>query len=393
MSDTGNDTYVEVTHQSWFGRLGESVKGIVIGLILIPCAFVLLSWNEERSADRASALATAAAVVVTAQAERVDAANDGALVHVMGRAVTDDVVRDPDFGVDVNALKLVRSVEMFQWRESTTQEVKEKLGGGTETVTTTSYTREWASDLADSSAFRQPRGHENPRVMPFFDATHLAGRVTLGAFRLPDDMVDSLDEERPVPLAQSVPAPPAEIAGRPARISGNEFYLGDSPDRPAVGDLRIAFTMVPPVDVSLVARQHRDTFMPYATPTGEVQLIETGLKGPEALFRTAESENALLTWALRIAGFCLMFFGFKLTFAVIEVAASFIPPLGWLTGGILSVVAGVLALVLSLGTIGTAWLAQRPLAAAGVGAVVLAVVAGIWLLRRRAATPPQHPAS
>ncbi|MGC2857476.1 TMEM43 family protein [Novispirillum sp. DQ9] len=393
MSDTGNDTYVEVTHQSWFGRLGESVKGIVIGLILIPCAFVLLSWNEERSADRSSALATAAAVVVTAQAERVDSANDGALVHVMGRAVTDDVVRDSDFGVDVNALKLVRSVEMFQWRESTTQEVKEKLGGGTETVTTTSYTREWASDLADSSAFRQPRGHENPRVMPFFDTTHLAGRVTLGAFRLPDDMVDSLDEERPVPLAQSVPAPPAEIAGRPVRIGGNEFYLGNNPDHPAVGDLRIAFTMVPPVDVSLVARQHRDTFMPYATPTGDVQLIETGLKGPEALFRTAESENALLTWALRIVGFCLMFFGFKLTFAVIEVAASFIPPLGWLTGGILSMVAGVLALVLSLGTIGTAWLAQRPLAAAGIGAVVLAVVAGIWLLRRRAATASPRPSS
>lgn len=123
------------------------------------------------------------------------------------------------------------------------------------------------------------------------------------------------------------------------------------------------------------------SFVPYSTPTGDVQLVEYGLKSPEAMVRTAERESAVLTWALRLAGFVLMFMGFKLVFAIIEAIAAFLP-LAWLSGAVLSVAAGILAFVLSTIVIGTAWMAQRPLVATGFVVALIGASVAVWYRRR-----------
>ncbi|WP_339136467.1 MAG: hypothetical protein WGN25_01115 [Candidatus Electrothrix sp. GW3-4] len=46
MSD---DSYTEVTNQSWFSRIGGAIKGIIFGFILFIIAFPLLFWNEGRA--------------------------------------------------------------------------------------------------------------------------------------------------------------------------------------------------------------------------------------------------------------------------------------------------------------------------------------------------------
>ncbi len=40
------DSYTEVTSQNWFSRIGESIKGILFGIIIIPVTIILLWWNE-----------------------------------------------------------------------------------------------------------------------------------------------------------------------------------------------------------------------------------------------------------------------------------------------------------------------------------------------------------
>ncbi|AVM75094.1 TMEM43 family protein [Magnetospirillum gryphiswaldense] len=383
-----SDTYVEVTHGTWGDRIWESLKGIVIGLVLIPVSIALLSWNEEQAVDRSGALAIATDVVISVPAERVSAANEGKLVHVSGRVSTDDVLADPDFGVEVSAIKLVRSVETYQWLETSSSETRDKFGGGTETVTTYKYSKDWSSGLANSSSFKKPEGHQNPSDTPFQDIHLLAGKVTLGAFELNEAMIEAMDDLQPVPLRQMAAELPDELDGRRALFTGSEIYLGDSPDAPRIGDMRVKFTMVAPADVSVLSRQRGVSFVPYSTPTGDVQLVEYGLKSPEAMVRTAERESAVLTWALRLAGFVLMFMGFKLVFAIIEAIAAFLPPLAWLTGAVLSVAAGILAFVLSTIVIGTAWMAQRPLVATGFVVALIGASVTIWY-RRRNKKPPQ----
>lgn len=175
---------------------------------------------------------------------------------------------------------------------------------------------------------------------------------------------------------------PDELDGRRVLFTGSEIYLGDSPDAPRIGDMRVKFTMAAPADVSVLSRQRGVSFVPYSTPTGDVQLVEYGLKSPEAMVRTAERESAVLTWALRLAGFVLMFMGFKLVFAIIEAIAAFLPPLAWLSGAVLSVAAGILAFVLSTIVIGTAWMAQRPLVATGFVVALIGASVAVWYRRR-----------
>ena len=152
------DSFTEVSSQSWFSRIGGAIKGVLIGLILFVIAFPLLFWNEGRSVKRYKTLEEGGGAVISVTAEAVDPANDGKLVHMTGEAVTDVTLTDPEFGISANALKFKRIVEMYQWEESTEKETKKKVGGGTETKTTYSYSKTWSSSVIQSDSFKKPEG-------------------------------------------------------------------------------------------------------------------------------------------------------------------------------------------------------------------------------------------
>ena len=131
-----DSSYTEVTSQNWFSRIGESIKGILFGIIVIPVTIVLLWWNEGRAVTTANSLKEGAAAVLHVAADKVDPANDKKLVHVTGDAQAEGPVVDTDYGVSVPALRLVRTEEIYQWVENKKTEKKEKVGGSEETTTT-----------------------------------------------------------------------------------------------------------------------------------------------------------------------------------------------------------------------------------------------------------------
>ena len=47
MSDPG-DTFTEVTSRSWISRIGQSIVGVLIGLVMVIASIVVLFWNEGR---------------------------------------------------------------------------------------------------------------------------------------------------------------------------------------------------------------------------------------------------------------------------------------------------------------------------------------------------------
>lgn len=118
---------------------------------------------------------------------------------------------------------------------------------------------------------------------------------------------------------------------------------------------------------------------------GEIALLEFGRASAHSMFKTAETENLILTWALRLAGFTLMWIGLSLLLWPAKVLADVLPFLGHLVGGGVSMITGLLAIGLSALTIGMAWIAARPLL--GIGLLVVVAVAGIGvaaLIKRRA---------
>ena len=202
----------ETTVESWGSRLGSSLKGVLFGFFLVLASVALLFWNEGRTVNRAKALNEGASAVITVDAAKVDPQNDGKLVCVSGEVATADVLEDLKFGVSVNAIKLVRKVESYQWKENEESTTKRGSGGSQETTTTYTYEKVWSPDLINSSAFKEA-GHENPATRPVDGAEFVASNVSLGAFRLSADLISRLGPEKafvppvPEPVAPETAAP------------------------------------------------------------------------------------------------------------------------------------------------------------------------------------------
>ena len=143
-------SYTEISNQSWFGRIGSSIKGVIFGIILFILAFPLLFWNEGRAVKRYKALEEGAGAVISVTADKVDPANDGKLVHITAKAITKDILEDSEFGISANAVKLKRVAKMYQWKEIKKSERTKKVGGGTTTKTTYFYEKEWSNKLINS---------------------------------------------------------------------------------------------------------------------------------------------------------------------------------------------------------------------------------------------------
>ncbi len=208
------DEFTEVTQQSFGQRLGNAFKGILLGIVLFLAAFAVLLWNEGRAVRQARTLKEGAANTVSVASDRVDPANDGKPVHMTGKAGTKDILTDEEFGVSASAIRLQRKVEMFQWKENQESTTEKKLGGGTQTKTTYRYVLAWSDQPIDSSAFKQQQDHVNPPV-PFASRTETASTVTIGAFRLPANMVDMASNFTPLTVAQDKRAKlPKNLRGR-----------------------------------------------------------------------------------------------------------------------------------------------------------------------------------
>lgn len=369
------DNYTEVSSESWFSRIGGAFKGIIFGLVLFIAAFPLLFWNEGRAVKTYKTLKEGGGAVVSVPADRVDSANEGKLVHLSGKAVTEATLTDPVFGVSASALKLRREVEMYQWHESSKSETKKKLGGGTETVTEYSYSKVWSKNAISSSSFKKSAGHENPGAMPYESEELVADKVTLGAFTLSPSLVGMISGPQPLPVSSDLPLP-EELAGKAKRHDGG-LYLGADPASPQVGDVRITFETVPPQDISLIAQQTKGSFEPYKATTGEhIELLETGIKTAEAMFQKAQRDNVFLTWIVRAVGFILMFAGLSMIFKVLSVVADVLPFLGSVVGAGTGIISFLIAAVLSLITVAVAWIVYRPL----LGVLLLAAAAGLIVL-------------
>lgn len=382
-----SDSYTEVTSQNWFSRIGESIKGILFGIVIIPLMIILLWWNEGRAVTTANSLKEGAKAVVSVSPDKVDAANDKKLVHVTGEAKAADPVVDPDFGVSVPALRLVRSEEIYQWVEDKKTEKKEKVGGGEETKTTYTYDKKWTDKAVNSANFKKPQGHENTGDLIAGDANIAAEKVTLGAFVVPESLVSQMGD----PAKHGVTD--ADLAKLPAdlkdgaHVQAGAFYFGEKPDAPQVGDVRVSFEIVKPGTFSIMAAQIGDTFEPYQTKAGDaLSMVESGTVSAETMFKNAASANTIITWLARLGGFLFMSFGFMAIMRPLSVIGSVVPFIGNIIGMGTGLISFALAATVSLVVIAIAWIVVRPLL--GIVILVLAIGGFIYTRKLAAASKP-----
>ena len=365
------DSFTEVTNTGYGSRIKGAIVGGLVGIICIPLSFILLWMNEENSARSHAGLSELSRLAVTVPADQVDAGNEGKPVHLTGKAVTEEVLKDELFQVSATALRLITSVSMFQWREEATTETKTTAGGGEKTVTTYEYKKDWSSYPIDSSSFSYPEGHENP-PMPYQSAELLAEKATVGAFRLNEDLVSQIEGVVPLELTAENRAALPEAMRADFKDSDSGYYQGEDPLVPAVGDLRVSFSVVPPSLVSFIAKQKGDTFEAFVARNGRTfSPLRMGELSAEEVIAAERGELKILTWTIRIVGLVLMVIGFAMIFRPLAVVSSFLPFLGDIVGAGTLVMAILISLSLSLTTIAVAWVLYRPLL--GIPLLVVAV--------------------
>lgn len=392
------DEFTEVTSSGWFSRITDSIKAVLVGLLLFVLAFPLLWFNEGRAVSAAKSLDEGASSVVSVSADKVDAANEGKLVHTTGVARTEDVLKDSDFGISMKTIKLTRSVEMYQWTEKKKTEKQKKIGGGEEKTTVHRYTKAWSSKTIDSSDFRKPKGHHNP-TMAYEGYTKRAQTVSLGAFTLADSVAKKIAGASLLsPDAQALEAVTPSLRERTQLRDGAFYVTGGGKkvgDGPLIGDLRVRFKVVQAAEISVAAKQVGSSLETWQSKTGNtIELVEMGTKAAEAMFANAKTAAATLTWILRLVGLLMMAFGVGLVFRPLVVVADVVPFVGEMLRIGTFFVSAAIAVPLSILTIALAWIAARPLIGGGFLLLFVGSVVGLVLLiRKRKAARTAAPAA
>lgn len=226
-------------------RRGATPGQRLLGLLLAAAIGALLwyawHWRAAVVPAASSPAAGRPTAALAVSAANVDAANQGRLVEVVGTVRGAAPIEDPQLGIrsETGTAALVRTVEMFQWREDCSAA---KCG----------YRQGWSTQAIDSAAFREPAGHANDARFPFMGATFRAAEWRLGAFRLDAVLAAALpfDAARRTPLPAALARLPPNLAAS-FRERDGALYSGD-PEHPAVGDLRVSYAVLAFADAQRV---------------------------------------------------------------------------------------------------------------------------------------------
>jgi len=367
------DTFTTVSSTSFFGRIRDAVVGFVVGPLLIIGAVILIFWNESHSVRVLKSLKEGAANVI--EADEFDSDNDGELVHVTGDTASDQTLSDPVFGISSPGIRLNRNVQIYAWTEKESSNSSTSATGSKTTKKTYTYEKNWVSSLPKSSHFKQPEGHENPTELKYRSTSFPADKVTLGDYTLDPELVSKLTNTKSVPLEKdSVKLPEG------AQISGDVIYIGENPDRPAVGDLRITEDVVLTGPTTVLAGQGpKERLAPFETKAGEsIGLIEPGTKTATEMFANARAANRTFTWFARLGGFIVLLFGFLLFLSPLSTMSSIVPFLGGLFEAGIFLISLLAAVVVWTLLVALAWMVVRPLI--GGAMLVFAIASAVLLI-------------
>ena len=380
--------YQEVTKTSYGSRLGNSLKGILVGLALFVAATVLLWWNEGRAVKTSKMLKAAETECVdVASVASLDPALEGKLIHATAVAKTDEILTDPTYGVSVNAIRLVRDVEYYQWVEHSSSETKDKIGGGQETTTTYTYTKEWVGGPIDSGNFKDPDYQSKNFVRTTVpDNTVTAEKVEFGAYVLPPAMVGA------IPASTSVNLPASLGNGIDTFVDGGTVYYGENPQTPAVGDVRVSFTEADGGTASILGQVVGNTFEPFKHKNGKsLMVLKMGEHSQESMFESEKAANKMWMWILRIIGIILVVAALRMTFSILVTILKVLPPLAKVAELGVNLVTGVVGFVWALLVILVAWVAYRPLLAVALALVIAALI--YFLVNKSKKAEAQAPAA
>lgn len=317
---------VTVTRRTgFFGNLKNAIVSALIGVVMFFASFPVLFMTEfSINWEKLAATAT----VVSAE----DASSAQGFVAVTGTLTTEETVGDPLFVQPGPYITLNRDTEMYAWRENTRTETRDKVGGGTETITHYDYEMVWTSSPQDSSRFQQQEGHRNPAMPSEMQGrTYQVQQARVGAFGLAVEQAQGScilgNACHGMPGGQDFIPSEAERMGAlaTAQLSSGWFFLGGSATAPQVGDMRVRFRALRPGGtVTAFGQAEGGRLVPATVGSGQTMLRVFPSSREDAL-SAMRGERAAKMWILRVIGFFMMWTGMTMVFAPLHAMAGILP--------------------------------------------------------------------
>nr|CAH7714285.1 unnamed protein product [Callosobruchus chinensis] len=184
-----------------------------------------------------------------------------------------------EYGIAVQAVKLKRRVQMYQWVEERNPRDDDLTSGGA-ISDDYYYVTEWRDRLVDSTAFYVRHGHENPKqIKEKFD-----------------DWVEVTSDERP--------------ERHDVKLHMGIYYHCEDIWNPQVGDIRVQFYYAGAAgeSVTIIARQDNGFLIPYETTRGhKIALLRYGNLNINQMFSAEHFDARIETWKLRGIGIFILY--------------------------------------------------------------------------------------
>lgn len=371
-----------VEYQSGASRLMNNIcMAVCVAPLLLLGMILMIGWNEQRAVCDQRAISSGLDVVVQVHCQDPPSTGMGELVMFSCDIDTNSLKSMPLSGYFAGSFHTGVGIkvdsEMYQCVETDNSRTEKTQGGGTRTIHTYTYSKEWKSDEVDSSLFHAI-GSENWRRNCGSSNPHWDTQVP----RSGSDFVSSM-KVGPFTTTMTDRVPltsPITDISRPAGWSSRgpgSFYRssGGSESFATIGDYRVTFYSNDPRQLqTTVLGQNMDSqgnIGKWVAPSSwlcsgfSLADLRMGTWGKDALFQELAAEANTLTWILRVVGFVVMWWAFCLCFGPLEVAADCIPCVGPCIGDAVSAVACFVSFLPAcgccLGVAGVVWVAMRPL--------------------------------
>mmetsp|Transcript_44881 Transcript_44881/g.81895 ORF Transcript_44881/g.81895 Transcript_44881/m.81895 type:complete len:476 (+) Transcript_44881:66-1493(+) len=290
--------------------------------------------------------------------------------------------------------------EMLQCVESSHSEKRRTGGGGTDTITTYTYSTEWVDHQVSSSGFKTSSqnfnlncGTENPSWpagVPHSGSQYVR-KINVGAFET--NLASSVPLDTPV---QWTP-PSGWSASSPGYLTSDKWSKGSH----GIGSVRVKV-------------YSNDWDHPKAALLGQnnagvvgawmgsstwlcsgfsLEKLRMGTYTKQEFFDQLSAEESAFTWVVRIVGFAALWIAFAFCLAPLGVAADCIPCIGGCISEAVECVACCVACVpataLCVLVTGIVWLVMRPLLGCGllVAGAGLAILLAVMGARAKRASP------
>jgi hypothetical protein len=242
--------------------------------------------------------------VTSIDANHIDKSNERKKVYLTGNITTDDILTDPLFGFMVsNAIQLKRVVKKFEGQD-----------------------KGWTTTSS-----------------PLNSETFITKNFKLGAFTLSQKLVDKIKirlQWLPIQKAlfEQIPNQLSVQLEGPLHLHNGNYYVGQDPNHPQFGDLRIQFFVNSTKTVSVIARQADGNLVSVSGwhHYHDITLLKSGIASLEEVILT-HSRKFIPVEAyyfvqfgkrlpLYLLGFFILLFGLYLLFLTLKLFHNNFPP-------------------------------------------------------------------